>query len=130
MVSVPRYLPFLLLFHSLSPLFSLGIIIIFFILKKFLKHFFFLNEVWRQQIIFVFFHLRMILFFPLFLKDTSGRILGYKLYSFSSWKMSFHSLLAFMASDEKSVVIQTVIPLYMICHFFSLPAVWLWSFWA
>ena len=44
--------------------------------------------------------------------------------------MSFHSLLAFMASDEKSVVIQTVIPLYMICHFFSLPAVWLWSFWA
>ena len=44
--------------------------------------------------------------------------------------MSFHSLLAFVASDEKSVVIQIVIPLYVRCHFFPLAAVWLWSFWA
>ena len=48
-------------------------------------------------------------------------------FSLSSWKMWFHYFLAFIIYDEKSTVIQIVIPLYVICHF-PLAAFMIFSF--
>jgi hypothetical protein len=44
-------------------------------------------------------------------------ILGFKLFSFSAWKVSPQALLAFNVSVEKSAVILMGLPLDVICFF-------------
>lgn len=45
------------------------------------------------------------------------KILVSQFFSFSANKMPCPCLLVLVVSDEKSVVIQIVVPLYIMCHF-------------